>query len=307
MAGAMAAEASSEGASLAGNNESAPMVAKYGKLAELAHHHDRCQQVIAELGSHGNSNLPVLRWILPATKTLSMSKHGTRVIQKAIEVADGCNRDLIIDQLKGQIIELYHCPHGNYVITKIIEVLPPTLLGFILKELNGHAITLARHQFGCRVLERLMEHCSEHQEVAELVDDLLKDAEPLCRHQYGNFVIQHIFEHGSQTWKDSVTKQITGTVSILAKHRTASHVVQKALDHGAEQNQRTLVLALMRGEGEESLVDVACSRYGSYVVEQLDDISAYSGEVRQLLKDGSSRLAESQWGKRILSKFGLLD
>merc|ERR1712100_32989 len=99
--------------------------------------------------------------------------------------------------------ELYQSPHGNHVVTKIITVMPPTALQSLILELQGRVVNVARHQYGCRLLERLLEHCPVNQ-VACVIEELLSDAEPLCRHPYGNFVMQHIFEHGSQAWKEQI-------------------------------------------------------------------------------------------------------
>jgi len=52
------------------------------------------------------------------------------------------------------------------------------------------------HQYGCRVIQRMLEHCKEEQkkpiyrEVFERVLDLTKD-------QFGNYVISHVLEHGA--------------------------------------------------------------------------------------------------------------
>ena len=71
---------------------------------------------------------------------------------------------------------------------------------------------------GCRVLERLLEHCPTEQ-TAPLVEEapgcvalrgiawldgvappcprqVLAGAPQLCRHTFGNFVVQHVLEHG---------------------------------------------------------------------------------------------------------------
>merc|ERR1711963_736671 len=133
--------------------------------------------------------------------------------------------------------------------------------------LQRQAVAVAKHQFGCRLLERLLEHCPSGQ-VECIINELLSDAEPLCRNPYGNFVMQHIFEHGSQAWKENIVEQIAWNIPHLAKHRTASHVVQRALEFGGPKIEKDLVEAFLNAEGESSLVEVACSRYGSYVVEQ---------------------------------------
>lgn len=272
---------------------------------------ERCEQIIAQLETQGSAARSAFKLLLPNAKALAISKQGTRVVQKAIEVGDAEEKIKLLEQLQGNMIGLYKSPHGNHVVAKIIEVMNPKYLTCILDELEGSWLAVARHQYGCRLLERLLEHCPPDK-VAAVVEELLRDAhesEALCRHPMGNFVVQHIFEHGQQAWKDRITEHmVKGPTGIpgLAKHRTASHVVQMALKFGGKKVQLTLVSSLVNSKKNElSLVDLGCSRYGSFVVEELASIEACSAHVRQLLCDGLTRLAEDQYGKRAVSKFGI--
>ena len=52
----------------------------------------------------------------------------------------------------------------------------------------------------------------------------------------------------------------------MAQHRTASHVVQRALTYSDDQGQGLIVQALIQSQGETSLLKVATGRYGSFVV-----------------------------------------
>lgn len=269
----------------------------------LGQNSERCHQIIEQLESRGAAARTAFLCILPASRALALSKYGCRVIQKAVEVGSANDINLLVAELTGHIAELSKSPHGNHVVAKFIEVLPPNNLRFILTELAGSFVDVARHQYGCRLLERLLEHCPAEQ-VVSLVAEVLTDAEPLCRHRYGNFVMQHIFEHGLQPWKDKIVGQIVNDLPLLAKHRTASHVVQRALEFGGDETQFMLISAFVKGHGEDSLVEIACSRYGSFVVEELASIHACREVVRQLLQDGLPRLLDNQYGKRAIAKFG---
>merc|ERR1712203_220397 len=62
-----------------------------------------------------------------------------------------------------------------------------------------------------------------------------------------------------------------GGIPMLAKHRTASHVVQKALDFADDHHQKVIVESLLcaPAPGEYSLEEVCRNRYGSFVIEQI--------------------------------------
>jgi hypothetical protein len=277
----------------------------WGDIRTLEQDCERCNQIIAQIESTGSVARSVVLWLLPEIKALALSKYGCRVIQKAINYAGTIEQSLLVNELKGYFDVLYKSPWGNHVVMKIIEVLPPATLGFLLVELAGKAIPIARHQYGCRVFERLIEHFPAEQ-IAGLIDELLVEAEPLCRHPFGNFVMQHLFEHGTKACKEAIIQQIIGVFPKLAKHRTASHVVQRAIEFSDEKAQQELVLALINAEGEDSLVEIGCSRYGSFVVHELGSTQACSGSVCKIIQDAMPRLAKSPYGKRALAGFDLI-
>merc|ERR1711988_1336486 len=99
--------------------------------------------------------------------------------------------------LRGHVRPAMRSMYANYVLQKIIEVTPISKHSFIVEELNGFAIEVARHRFGCRILCRILEHGSlEDGRTAQLLQEVLDDAEALSRHTYGNFVIATILEFG---------------------------------------------------------------------------------------------------------------
>lgn len=276
---------------------------------------DHCNELIFQLVSHAESQKALglesslakcsaFTLILPLTRTLAFTKHGCRVIQKAIEVGDSRDHSLLVEQLAGHITALYRSPNGNHVAQQMIISMPPAKLEFLLAELKGTMTTVAKHQFGCRLPERMLEHCPPAQ-IESLIDELLVNAKPFCCHPYGNFAMQHIFEYGSPSMKAKIIEQVVDDLPHLSKHRIASHVVQKALGFCAEDLQQILVSAFMRGQGDDSLVALACTRYGSYVIASLANVQAYRRDVCQLLQDGLSQVSRDQYGARVVAKFGL--
>ena len=49
--------------------------------------------------------------------------------------------------------------NGNHVIQKCIECVPPDLIQFIVDGFSGKVYSLASHPYGCRVIQRILEHC----------------------------------------------------------------------------------------------------------------------------------------------------
>jgi len=261
-------------------------------------------EIIARLeGANKIERSQLVSWLLRAAMSLSLSKYGCRVVQKALELASSSDRDALVAALQPFVEELYDSPHGNHVLTKIVEVMPSAAIGFIIAKLLGKGSTVARHRFGCRVLERLIEHCDESQ-IGGLIDEIVSESAMLCRHPYGNFVVQHLIEH-SPAHRSPILESMLQDLPLLAVHRTASHVVQKIMDYSEEDGKEAIVASLLHAEKPNSLVEVACSRYGSFVVEQLADMNEAGDEVKQSIITGSEELSHSPFGKRVLEHIGL--
>lgn len=213
------------------------------------------------------SRLPALvEWVTAAAWPLASSPGGCRVVQGALEAADGPQRLAIAEQLHGHVWEASLSPHANHVLQKCVEVLPPDRVDFVLSEMRGHAIAAARHRYGCRVLERIVEHCPPEQ-TEELVSEVLSGAAQLCRHTFGNFVIQHILEHGTPAQRHGVAEVLHADIQRLARHRVASYVVRSALVHCTPEDRNWLVQT-MKADAVE-LQDLTHHHCGSFVVREM--------------------------------------
>lgn len=49
------------------------------------------------------------------------------------------------------------------------------------------------HPYGCRVIQRILEHCTGAQKNA-ILDEIRKCSSTLIQDQYGNYVIQHVMK-----------------------------------------------------------------------------------------------------------------
>ncbi|KAJ0075042.1 hypothetical protein Patl1_34578 [Pistacia atlantica] len=51
--------------------------------------------------------------------------------------------------------------NGNHVIHKCIKCVPMEKIGFIISTFRGQVATLCTHPYGCHVIKRVLEHCSD--------------------------------------------------------------------------------------------------------------------------------------------------
>lgn len=58
-------------------------------------------------------------------------------------------------------------------------------------ELFVQVFALSTHPYGCRVIQRILEHCTQEQ-TAPILEELHQHTDQLIQDQYGNYVIQHV-------------------------------------------------------------------------------------------------------------------
>ncbi|CAK0851223.1 unnamed protein product [Prorocentrum cordatum] len=204
---------------------------------------------------------------------LAGSPQGTQLLQQVLLAAGVQERAELVAELEGHVNEAWEsvaaAPHANYVLQKCIEVLPPNRCRFICDEmLQGDVARAAQSKFGCRILQRLIEHC-RGQDVAPLLDALLAEdtLQALMLSRFGNFVVQCVLEHGPAERRSRVAaalaRQEDGAFAKLAENKYASHVVQHAMRHCSEADRRLLVGKVLGVEAKDS--KFKRSVYGSFV------------------------------------------
>ena len=86
---------------------------------------------------------------------------------------------------------LYLCAMN--VFFQCIEKININHVQFIISDFLGRVVEMARHAYGCRVIQRILEHCLPEQK-APILQEILDNAEDLSVDQYGNYVVQHVLD-----------------------------------------------------------------------------------------------------------------
>jgi len=222
-------------------------------------------------GGDGQAKAEALEQVAASMWPMTVQRHGCRVAQKAFEVADQGQKNLLAEGLRGHIREAVESPHGNHVVQKCIESAPEEGAQLVLDEMRGNFLFFSRRRFGCRVIERLLEHCSSSQ-VVELAEEVMREADMLIQHPYGNFVIQHMLRFGSSDDQHQIVDMLVRDIYILSKHRVASHVIEAALAHGCPKDRSLLIDALSADPTELALL--AQSHYGGFVAREMMRVQA---------------------------------
>lgn len=235
---------------------------------------------------------------------LSQDSKGCRKMQDAFEYASDQERLTLASELKGHVWQALKCGNANHVLQKCITTMKPANVQFIINELThngtGGAAHAARHRFGCRVIERLLEHCSAEQ-LHPLVEELLADCDALSSHIYGYYCMQHLIEHLEPEVAIRISAALEQNLSRITPESYVGAVIGSALTKASNIGAQSLAAALL--QDPERASSMACSRWGNSAVKhalQLVDVPLRDKACTELMWY-SARLRSNRYGRLVVN------
>ncbi|VAH81721.1 unnamed protein product [Triticum turgidum subsp. durum] len=228
--------------------------------------------------------------------TLSIQMYGCRVIQKKTKM---------VTELDGHIMRCVRDQNGNHVIQKCIECIPEDSIQFIISTFYGEVVTLSTHPYGCRVIQRVLEHCTDTNTQQIVMDEILQSVCMLAQDQYGNYVIQHVMQHGKPHERSFIIEKLAGQIIQMSQQKFASNVVEKCLTFGGP-SEREVIINEMLGTTDENepLQAMMKDQFGNYVVQKV--LETCDDQQRELIlsriKVHLNALKKYTYGKHIVAR-----
>jgi len=176
---------------------------------------------------------------------------------------------------------------------------------------------------GCRVLSRIFEHSGADDTSADainqgtadaaagaiksqttvsmIMDEVLQEATALSRHPLGHFVIEAILRHGTATQRAKIAESLRGRLTKNAKNRSASYIVERALQLCGSIERDAMTMELLSNESD--LLLLAQCRFGRYVVKTMASLDSVNGQkARSILQAASKELRANKYGSRLFDE-----
>lgn len=263
---------------------------------------------------------------------LSLQMYGCRVVQKALESLAYDDLCELLQEFDSYVLTCIQDQNGNHVMQKCIEVMSVKAkekeartgeaglsnvmserIQFIVDDVLVSVKSLCCHPYGCRVLQRMLEHCVDSQKSATL-DKIQLCHKALLDDQYGNYVIQHVLQYGRVSDRDSLLNIIVANDLLkLARQKFASNVVEKLLKYGNSHQRNGIVREMLKvvheGESRSTVVLLMVrDAYANYVVQTAIDVVPEGNEKRLLLEElkaNEVQLRNYTFAKHIVAKLGV--
>lgn len=261
--------------------------------------------------------------------TLALQVYGCRVIQRALEVTQVEEQLALMKELHGHVKKCIEDQNGNHVLQKCIEVASwtrsvemaeaETALGlqrrrhpagediqFIIDDIVGKVFEESTHSYGCRVVQRILEHCSPVQ-IRPIVSEIVDRCRELMKDQFGNYVVQHVIRHGEPDQRRAVMDAVFAELPRWSMHKFASNVVEACIECATKAEiARTVEFILQCDETGAScpLLPMMKHMYGNYVVQKLMEKASLGDRARIvcIIRHNADYLKRFTFGKHVLNR-----
>jgi len=200
---------------------------------------------------------------------ISVNATGCRIVQKLLAGLDARGHQAVAAELRTHVVGLVRNSNGNYVISCFLEKAACDDSAFIVEEVGRCPAEMIRHQYGCRVVQRIMEHFPMDR-LGPFRAEVLANLGELVKDKFGNFVVQHMLEKGEPADAEQVVAYLLSNIASVAQEKFASMVAEKALEVGSTAVCHRMIDACIADSPQGPAVhNMATGRYGNYVVQRM--------------------------------------
>jgi hypothetical protein len=258
-----------------------------------------CQKLIEFCDLNGR--LMIIEKISGQLIEISLNIHGTRVIQKLIEVISS-EREmaLMVEALTPYVVQLAKDLNGNHVIQRCLHHFPSPFNQFIYDAISYECVSVATHKHGCCVLQRCIDYASAAQK-DQLIVFLIQNTNDLVQDAFGNYVVQYILDLNVSSVSRSIMEKLIGNLVNLTTQKFSSNVIEKCLQIAEADIQEKMVDELCNSSHLSRLLH---DPYANYVIQKSLSVSKPEkfAKLVEVMRPHITVLKSTAFGKRIYSK-----
>jgi len=197
----------------------------------------------------------------------AMNIHGTRCVQKLIQVCAGDTKaqEIIVRNLGPSICEMSLDTNGNHVVQSFLKHMPGEPCQFIYDSMISDILVLSRHRHGCCVFQRCIDAATATQRTS-LIQETIKNATKMCKDPFGNYVVQYVMERCSPEELESMLSKLRGRLDDFSMQKFSSNVVEKALQLAPRHTRRSMIEELLNPEIVQFLMR---DQFANYVLQRI--------------------------------------
>jgi len=240
--------------------------------------------------------------ISPYMLSIGTNPHGTRVLQKLIEVVKpGEQLERFIKSISSCVISFCNDVNGNHIIQKFITTIGYPKNQFIFEFIQKNVILIGLNKHGCCALQKCIEFGTEKQR-NDIVNFSIKHSRLFLTDQYGNYVLQNIISYQNYIAIRVITESFLKEIFKLSKEKYSSNVIEKCMDYCDEDTKEKILNKLAN---KDYIPDLLLDMYGNYVIQKALQISyePYYSIFIEYISPQLEKLRSLNFGAKLYTKF----
>lgn len=235
---------------------------------------------------------------------VSLSVHGTRVIQKLLEMMQTpLELQIVQDAMSMYVITLAKDVYGMHVILRCLHRIPPPgekgapSNQFIFEEITKNIVSVATHKHGCCVVQWCIDYATPKQR-KKLVDVVVVHSLELAQDAFGNYVVQQIMDPTHPEVLQKLVSHLEGSVNKLSVQKFSSIVIEKCLEYTESTQQMQIINELVNPQKLPRLLQ---DPYANYVIQKALSVTRQENfqKVVEVIRPHLETLSVTPFGKRI--------
>jgi hypothetical protein len=163
---------------------------------------------------------------------MALSSTGCRILQHHLRTGTVKTISVILDALQHFVLLCINSPHGNFVIQAIIEFMHYEKWAFIAKALETKVVEVARHEYGCRIICRMVEQRplkSSAIAVNVAIDELLMHVSGLINHRFAHHSVEAVLYHGTVEERCRIAETVIHGADTFIRGRYSKFILECVL------------------------------------------------------------------------------
>lgn len=275
-----------------------------GTLVSDPFGHHLCLRLIDYIEEHEMREI-LLQKLKEDLVAVSLSVHGTRVIQKLLEMMQTpLELQIVQDAMSMYVITLAKDVYGMHVILRCLHRIPPPAEDnagpsnqFIFNEITKNIVSVATHKHGCCVVQWCIDYATPAQRKI-LVTVVVNNSLELAQDAFGNYVVQQIMDPTHPEVLKKLVSHLQGSVNKLAVQKFSSIVIEKCLEYTESTQQMQIINELVNPAKLPRLLQ---DPYANYVIQKALSVTRQENfqKVVEVIRPHLESLSVTPFGKRI--------
>lgn len=234
---------------------------------------------------------------------LAKDQHGCRLLQRMLDDKNPAVFDVIYVEVFTHINELQTDPFGNYLCQKLLDYASDSERLAMVQAVSRDLVAISLNIHGTRVVQKMLEVMSTHEEVATVRQALQSSVVTLTKDLNGNHVIQRCLHHMPPDHNQFIFDSIATHCVSVATHKHGCCVLQRCIDYATVPQRSQICAEILR---QNNLLELIQDAFGNYVVQYILDLNdaATTRALVQCLLDSQAiaNLAVQKFSSNVIEK-----